>query len=144
MHFMAEKINDAFTNCLFIEEELAGLPPGKAPDDAVIVQTVRETFGFHKGRLEAARPLVVECLKELAHADQFAEGYSFLALCMDKNGEVWGEHFNCNELLALAFGLGLGGFLLPREMWSMLPGSMPYLWLHHEGKAPKAKSRAPS
>ena len=56
-------------------------------------------------------------------------GWSFLALCMDKNGEIWGEHESVEELICLGIAIGMVGYSTPREMWSILPGGMPYIWI---------------
>lgn len=54
-------------------------------------------------------------------------GWSFLNMCMTKDGEQWGEHPNMEELMVLGCGLGLMKLQLPRAVWSSLPGGVPYL-----------------
>ncbi len=41
-------------------------------------------------------------------------------------GAQWGEHTNMEDLFALGVGIGRVKLLLPRNMWRMLPGGMPY------------------
>jgi len=53
---------------------------------------------------------------------------SFLNMCIDKNGNQWADlHRTMDELVALGIATGKLSFLIPREMWSILPGGMPYL-----------------
>lgn len=53
-------------------------------------------------------------------------GMSLLSACFTKDGVQWGEHVLVEGLFALAEGVGLAKPSLPREFWSILPGSMPY------------------
>jgi len=55
-------------------------------------------------------------------------GWSFLQLCEDDHGEQWtGLHKVMDELLMLAIATKHARILLPRELWSALPGGMPYI-----------------
>lgn len=54
-------------------------------------------------------------------------GWSFLNMCVTKTGEQWtGMHRIVEELCLLAIGNNLVVFPLPKDMWKMLPGSVPY------------------
>lgn len=121
----ATEIDELFRGCLFKEEELEG---GK-PEGAVIVQGIYVQYAFEPKRLEATRQKVMGYLKELPrgfrHTSE-AESRSFLDGCMTESGEQWGEHRNVEQLFSLAIGLQLGGWLLPKELWSLLPGGLPY------------------
>ena len=126
MENIAGKVQAIVLDSLYNPEEV---PDGKAPDDAVIVDGVMGKMGFHPQRLESHRHEVEEILREMPanfHKDS-GGGWSFLNLCMDKNGNQWAEHMNMNELCVLAIGLKLGKWLLPRDLWSALPGGMPYV-----------------
>lgn len=55
-------------------------------------------------------------------------GWSFLNACMTKDGEQWtGLHQTMDKLFMLGIAAGKARWLLPREMWSALPGGMPYV-----------------
>lgn len=124
----AEHVSQIFQDCLFTEEEVA---EHKRPDDAVIVEGVLLRFGLHPARLESHREEVLELLGELP--EQFMEskggGWSFLNACVRGDGTQWGEHSSMEELFVLGIGLGLAGWCLPREMWPLLPGEAPYVWV---------------
>lgn len=54
-------------------------------------------------------------------------GWSFLQACMDRHGNQWtGLHLRMGQLFAMGEALGLVKCPIPRTMWSVLPGGMPY------------------
>lgn len=128
MRALAERVDKVIKDCLYKAEEI---PDGKPPVDAVIVKGIVRDFAFHPGRLAAHRADVAAMCDELP--DNFHKskggGWSFLNLCMDKHGNQWGEQSDGEALVVLAVGTEQGGYPLPREMWNVLPGGMPYVWL---------------
>ena len=130
----ARKIEEIVKDCLFSEAEF---PPGASvPADAVIVEGIIHPWGFNPQRLESHRDEVKTLLADLP--DEFQQngggGMSFLNACMDREGNHWGEHRNMDQLFSLGIGLGLAKSVLPREMWSALPGGMPYYVVLAEGR----------
>ena len=125
-----ENVHSLMSSCLFAEHELVD---GKPIIDPVLVEGVMLRIGFHPERLAAAADQIRALLGELSPEFQPIEreggagGHSFLALCEDKHGNHWGEHRDCDALLCLGMGIGAARFLMPRPVWSMLPGSMPYI-----------------
>lgn len=122
----SQQVNKTFQSCLFKEDELTGRD---IPRNAVLVEGIVNKFGFHKERLESTRPLVTEWLKQLPH--QFHKnsggGWSFLNACNLETGEQWtGLHRDMEQLFCLGIGLGLVKCQLSRDIWSALPGGMPY------------------
>lgn len=122
----ATKLDTVFRDCLYRDEELPA--DGKAPEGTVVVQGVMYTFGFHPGRLEGHREEVKAWLMALPHTFRTSEGggWSFLNACNDEDGVQWGQHMNMEQLFCLGVGLGLAKCQMPREMWRLLPGGMPY------------------
>ena len=84
-------------------------------------------FGFHPDRLNGHKIEIEKILNELP--DSFKKGDSFLNMCMDKHDNHWGEHKNCEQLMALGTAIEKLKCVFPREMWIVLPGNMPYLML---------------
>ena len=122
----AEKVNLIFLDSLFKPEELIDEKP---PIDFIEVSGVTQIFGFHPTRLESHRSEILEILNlmpDAFHKDR-GGGYTFLNLCEDKNGVLWAEHLNMEQLVALAIGLKVGEFCLPRDLWAALPGGLPYV-----------------
>ena len=121
----AAKLHKAFTDCLFTPEEIID---GQPPADTVLVDGVVRKYGLHPQRLESHRAEVETWLAALPREFRAKEGggWSFLKACMDEDGNQWGEHVNMEQLFVLGMGLRPAKCLLPREMWSVLPGGMPY------------------
>ena len=122
----ASRIDEIFKECLFKEEEIVD---GKPSIEPLKGEGVINNFGFHPVRTEGFRKELKEILSDLP--DSFKEngggGMSFLNACMDKDGNQWGEHKNMEQLFALGKSIGLVSYPMPREMWRILPGGMPYI-----------------
>ena len=129
----AQLLDETFKDCLYTESELEGLN-GQPPTDAILVEGIVSHFGFHPERLTEHKEQVREWLRALPH--EFREndggGWSFLQACNDAEGHQWGEHRNMEQLFSLAIGLELAKYLLPRSMWSVFPGSVPYITIFVE------------
>jgi hypothetical protein len=126
----AARVEEIFRDCLYKDEEMAGVPEGEAPEGVVIVEGIISRFGLHPERLESHRDEVHTMLLNLPEQFQADKGggWSFLQACDDRNGVQWtGLHQTMGDLFVLGIGLGLAKYLLPREMWSAFPGGMPYL-----------------
>ena len=115
---MSELVSNAFIDCLFKEDE--------DTSNCVKVPGLTSMYGFHPQRLEEKRELITAILAKLP--SEFKEGWSFLKLCITKDGEQWtGMHRVCEQLVVMAIGLGLMNYCMPREIWSFLPGGVPYI-----------------
>ena len=115
---MSELVREAFTKCLFKE--------GEDASNYVKVEGIKYTFALHPQRLEEQRELITAMIDELPA--EFKEGYTFLSINTNKNGELWtGDHMVCEQLIVMAIGLDLMSYYFPREMWVILPGGVPYL-----------------
>lgn len=127
MNRLAERVEAVLKDCLYKDDELAG---DKPPADAVYVDGVIQRFAFHPGRVAVHKADIAAFCNELPDTFQKSGGggWSFLNLCMTRDGEQWGEQRNCEQLIVLAIGSGQGGYLLPKDLWSALPGSVPYVY----------------
>ena len=117
----AEHVNAVFMDCLFRD--------GEDTSKYVKAEGIVRNVGFHPERLESHKAEIVAMLDELP--EQFQEksgdGWSFLNACMDKHGNQWtGFHRTMEQLFQLGIAIGKVKSLLPRKMWSALPGGMPY------------------
>lgn len=116
----AKNVESIFLHCLFKKDE--------DTSNAIIVEGVVGKFGFHPDRLIEKKAEIAELLEQLP--DNFkAEsggGWSFLNACMTNSGDQWGEHRNIEQLLTLGIATDQARILMPRKMWSMFPGGMPY------------------
>lgn len=127
------EVEKAFIDCFYKEEELKGVEG--APEGTVIVEGIQNKIGFHPGRLEEKRAKVTEWLKALPHTfrKNSGGGWSFLNACNQEDGIQWtGFHQHVDQLFCLGMGLKLVECQVPRKMWMMLPGGMPYYVINIE------------
>lgn len=120
----AENVGKIFEDCLFPE----GTKEENLTTDPVLVDGVTINIGFDPVKIKLHKEDIYGLLAQLP--EQFQElsggGWSFLNACLDKDGKQWGEHIHVEQLLALGIAADLAAYLMPREMWPMLPGGMPY------------------
>lgn len=123
----AVAVEKILVDCLFKDEEMPD--PKTPPEGAILVQGVINNYGFHPERVASHKTEIVGLLEELDssfHASG-GGGMSFLNACVDKNGRQWGEHRNIEQLYVLGAAIGAASFPLPKQMWGMMPGGMPYI-----------------
>jgi len=139
MELTATKVEEIFFDCFYRPDEV---PDGLPPEDAILVKGIMATFAFHPRRTESHKDEIAELLNELP--DQFKEssggGWSFLNACTDRHGKHWGEHQNMEQLFVLGIAVGKAKFQLPKELWSALPGGMPYVVVLTEFKQPEQEA----
>lgn len=126
----AQRLEEIFLDCLFHPEEIdiGGQPIPPFKEVAGIVQS----FGFHAERLKSHEAEVVAMfdtlpIEFLSKKDGGGDGWTFLQLCMTRDGHQWGEHRNCEQLVALALGLDHAWYPFGRDTWGSLPGGVPYI-----------------
>lgn len=123
---LSEKVHNLFLDCLFKDDEIQG---GQPPKDAVLIDGLTRKFGLHPGRLTShtaeLKEIIAQMPKEFFKGT--GDGMSFLNLCMTKDGEQWAEHPTMEELVVMALGLKLASYVMPRSMWAILPGGVPYI-----------------
>lgn len=116
-------VENLFTSCLFED--------GEDTAKAKIVHGVNLNVGFNPKKLEIHHQEIVSLLEQ-CHPNFMAsgesQGWSFLNFCQDKNDEIWtGVHQICDNLICLGLAIGKVEFVMPRELWQIFPGGMPYL-----------------
>lgn len=123
MKLTAENVLAVFTKCLFKETE----SPVDTPP--VVAHACLLNIGFHPVRIKEARADIASMISQVQEPF-FADsggGWSFLNLCMTADNTLWGQHIDCDRLLALGLATDLASYPLARDMWEVLPGSMPYI-----------------
>ena len=125
MKLEAQAVEAIMMDCLYREDEVVNCQP---PEGHVMVDGIVARFAFHPGRLQQHKQTICLLLAELPiefHKNT-GGGWSFLNACFDKTGRQWGEHRNMEQLVVLGLATGLVEYCLPRELWSALPGGLPY------------------
>lgn len=120
----SENVRNLIMYCLFRE--------GESTDNAIIVNGIMKNMGFHPERIKEQEDAIMELLLELPEAfmESKGGGWSFLNACMNKDGGQWGEHSSMEDLFLLGMAIEKVSYLMPKELWSALPGGMPYLIVH--------------
>lgn len=116
-----QRVEAVFISCLFKD--------GEDTSEHIVAEGIAQTVGFHPGRIQQHRQDIHDMLAELP--DEFKTsgggGYSFLNACMNRDGNQWtGLHQIQEQLVQLGIAIGEVEYCLPREMWMVLPGGMPY------------------
>lgn len=126
MKLNADNVNTVFMDSLFTDEEAKTITEDS--DFLVVADGVHTKVGFNPDRLASHKEDVKTMLSELPDAffKESGGGWSFLNAIETKDGTQWAEHQNVDQLLTLGLGLELVSYLMPRDMWKMFPGSMPY------------------
>lgn len=126
MKLTSDNVHTIFMNCLFKDNKL-----NTNVDERVYIEArgVVNHIGFHPGRIKESSENIFDMLKELPK--EFLQtgggGYTFLNACNDKDGEQWtGSQKVMDELVCLGLAIEKVSYCLPRELWSALPGGVPY------------------
>lgn len=138
-HLTSENVDRIAIDCLPDEDEalyeriqLAFNAGEEMPEGLIAVSGIVSTFVFDEAKLEAHKDEILEMLADLP--DEFLTetqggggGWSFLNGCMRRDGVQWtGFHRQQETLFCLGMGIGAVEEQLPRDMWSKLPGGVPY------------------
>jgi hypothetical protein len=118
----AENVHKTFMDCLFKE--------GEPTENHIVAQGVMLKVGFHPDRLKEKEQAIAEILSGLSSdfKKSGGGGMTFLNMCNDANGVQWADlHQTMDELVCLGIASKKLSFVMPREMWDMLPGGMPYV-----------------
>lgn len=142
MKLTATNVKATIMACLYDDTDVID---GKLRDGApepIKVHSVMLNAGFNSVKVKAQTENIKAMLNELSldffPVDQGGGGgMSFLQLCVTRDGEQWGEHRNCDELMALGMAAGFCTFLMERDLWRALPGGMPYISVNTSAVAEK-------
>lgn len=101
----------------------------KNSTETIEVEGIRTKSAFDTEKIIKAKPQIRMMLNELPAPffESTGGGYSFLAACNDKNDRQWADlHSTMETLFTLGLACGYVTLLLPRDMWHVLPGGVPY------------------
>jgi hypothetical protein len=117
MPISSERVTEIFTACL----------SGKDNPNMLVVEGVVRKFGFDKEKLDVHAQEIHNMLLQLPSEFIDGGGWSFLNACADKDGDQWtGDQAVVDQLVCLGIGIGKVEYCMPRELWSVLPGGVPY------------------
>lgn len=130
----AEKVEALLDECLLDTID------GQKTTKMIIVAGILNTYAFDADRIEAHVPAIKEMLDQLP--DTFRQalpedpdaggGWSFLNLCMRKDGVQWtGLHWVQEMLMCLGAAAGWV-YITDKRLWDLFYGGMPYVTVRHE------------
>lgn len=125
---IVREVEKLIKRCLFED--------GANTDSAVISEGIVRNFGFNpeelnKPDVQAKLEEIIQLLPVQFHTGG-GDGWTFLNLPTTADGTQWGDQAHAEELLCLAQALGMAGYCLPRDMWNILPGGVPYVWFKNK------------
>lgn len=123
----ANRVHEMAVDSMFEDSEVGA--DGQTLMPQLCVQGIINTFGFHPERVKKHKAELKEMIKELPEGfyESGGGGMSFLNLCEDKHGNQWAEHSTLEMFLCMAIANDLAGYCLPKEMWHLMPGGMPFV-----------------
>ena len=125
-----ERVDAVFMNCLFNNDEIDENGKPRNGIEPIKVEGIMSWFGFHPKRIESHSEEIINWLSELPHQFRKSQGggWTFLNACNIEDGQQWtGLHQRMEQLFCLGIGIGKVKYAMPRDMWKILPGGMPYL-----------------
>ena len=128
MELTSENVTKVFMSCLFKEDT----PENRAK--AIMVEGIVNCFGFSPSKIEAQEGDISSMLKQLPHQFRVngGGGWSSLNACQREDGVQWGEQVTMEQLLTMGIAAGWAKYSMPRDMWKVLPGGMPYFMILSE------------
>lgn len=119
MNLTAENVHDIFKKCLSNDSV-----------ETKIVDGVLTKASFCVKKLEDNKSNISDMINDLPDnfKNDLGGGWSFLNMCEDNKGVQWTDfHATVDELICLGIAIDKMAYLMPRELWEVLPGGMPYL-----------------
>lgn len=101
--------------------------------NTVVTEGIMAKMAFDRDKLAMHRTEIGDMLSQLPTEfktkDQGGgDGWSFLNACMDSDGNQWtGMHSTMDQLFVLGIATDQAEWCMPKEMWDLLPGGMPYV-----------------
>lgn len=127
----SKAVMDIFMDCLFKEQPTAGT-------EYVPVIGIRENIGFDPKKIKTHKDEIINLLNflpsEFFETEQNGEGggWSLLKAPFTKYDTQWGEQIDADRLFMLGMAIGKVKYLMPRKLWFMLPGCVPYYVISKE------------
>ena len=117
MRLTHQNVEDVFKDCLAdtAEHTLKGV--------CIEVAFNREKIAEHE---QDIMQMLMQLPKEFHRPG--GGGWTFLNMCIDKNGNQWTDyHRTQDKLVCLGRAIGAVEFVMPRDLWKVFSGGMPYI-----------------
>ena len=102
----------------------------KGSKNSITIEGIQNSDTYNKTSLEKHKDDIKNMLNQLP--DNFKKsaggGWSFLNMCMRKDDYQWtGLHRTMEKLMTMGIATKQVEYLLPSNMWGILPAGMPYI-----------------
>lgn len=116
----SDRVALIYSNCLFENHQ--------DTEDKIFVEGIIHDVEFDSKLLNDFKNEIETMLNELPDEFKETSGGGFLNACNDKHGNQWtGLHFRMEQLFSLGIAIKKVKYLMPKNMWKMFPGEIPYL-----------------
>jgi len=120
MILTSQAVNRLMRSCLADKDDL----------NPIKVEGIINTTYFNRVKIAEHTVEIVTLLAELP--DPFHQekggGWSFLQACVNRHGDEWtGLHVIMEALFCLGIAADKVRWMMPRDVWTVLPGGMPYV-----------------
>lgn len=123
MKLTAKNVSAVFVGCMWSDEECAKCSREEMEAKSKLVEGILHVAGFKPTKLEEHKQQIESMLAQLLPS--FRHGDSFHKGRYTKHGKEWGSPLDVEHLFMLGMGINKVLLLYPREMWKMLPHSLP-------------------
>lgn len=112
---------------------------GPEDPDFKCFDMIAHKMGVNMKKVEEHRQEIADMLSQLPKEFMSSSkggggGWSFLNACEREDKVQWtGMHIQVEALITMGMALNMVAFLLPHEMWSVLPGGVPYFIVDIDG-----------
>lgn len=123
MELTSENVERVFRECLSDEKDGDNVRLVEAVQGNAKMAMRRDKLNFYQEEIQG---MLMQLPRKFREKE--GGGWSFLNLCTREDGTQWtGSHATMEKLVILGVGCGKMKYLLPKSMWNILPGGMPYL-----------------
>lgn len=122
----SKNVDTVIRDCLYDDADIVD---GALPEEAITVEAIMLNVGFNPVKIAEHTNAIKDMLSYLPV--QFFKddggGWTFLNMPTRNDGSQWGEQRDADALLALGIAIGKAEIQMPRDMWAMFPGGVPYI-----------------
>lgn len=121
MELTSNNVEAVIKDCLYKE--------GETPSaDYITAKGIMRSFGFKPDKITAHTDDIKSMLDQLPY--QFKResggGWSAINAVNDNKGNQWGSQQCVDNLICLGLAINAIEYLMPRDLWVVFPGGMPY------------------
>ena len=128
-------LTGAETEAANLPDDVIGNELPVAPESVILIHGAVTIYGFSKDRLLARTDDIKSMISQLPR-EFFVNGgggWSLINAVSRADGELWSSQIGADALFCLGRAIGVTKYLMPRDIWSVLPCGMPYFAVNLDG-----------